>query len=662
MKKKTVIFLLLGGLILALFNRIMMYKVHYDSDVYMDTDRYEGFYMLEKNSIDYLILGNSHALTAVNPMQVYAETGFTGYHLGNPNQSQDLSYHWLLEAYKTQSPQYVFLDVGSLLYADSPPSEEMQLRGILYMKPSLNKWNAIKRYKDDKDMFYTMLFPLYRFHARWDELEGADFSLLARKCLLKGAVIIFDTEAENATQVRDERIQESYILGDDKIEVKIQNEILISPEIEESFKAIYELCMKNGSILVPIKFPTQNWDIERAGVVTEFLDSYNLRCLDMTLPGVININWALDTYDSGNHINYYGMTKTTVVFSQILKNFGDLNDHRADELYQVWGEDLAEYRLWEQEGLSSAWLSAYTYLYALRQLDHNFLLIVSAQNEMSAAWNPGLETAMKEIGSEMDFYDKYQYSYIGVFENGGAYEKLEQRRLSVSTTFVDENGTDHIVEIESGGYPYGCISSVKLDGAEYSLNLIGLNIIVINKMSGEVVSSVNINSNSVGLDYLDLEDFVVMEDHGRLIADGVYNIVPIGDMNYGIDARNMNRSGNIDVILNHRNTTDTQSFKIDYIGNGVYTIRSMYFDKYLAVENGGSENESNVVLQDYTGLAQQKWVILECGKDKYQFISLYNQLALDVPGGVHGNGTNIHVWEQVDIDNQKFICENVNEP
>ncbi|WP_347062725.1 hypothetical protein [Hungatella hathewayi] len=65
-----------------------------------ETNRFQSFYMQPKNTLDYLVLGASHTLYSINPMQIYARTGFTGYVLGSTTQSIDLSYYWLKEACK----------------------------------------------------------------------------------------------------------------------------------------------------------------------------------------------------------------------------------------------------------------------------------------------------------------------------------------------------------------------------------------------------------------------------------------------------------------------------------------------------------------------------------------------------------------------------------
>ena len=110
-----------------------------------ETNRFQSFYKQPKNSLDYLVLGASHSLYSINPMQIYAQTGFTGYVLGSTTQSIDLSYYWLKESCKYQAPKYVFFDISSLLYNDHDNNRDPKVaasKALIYMRPSLLKLQA----------------------------------------------------------------------------------------------------------------------------------------------------------------------------------------------------------------------------------------------------------------------------------------------------------------------------------------------------------------------------------------------------------------------------------------------------------------------------------------------------------------------------------------
>lgn len=91
---------------------------------------------------------------------------------------------------------------------------------------------------------------------------------------------------------------------------------------------------------------------------------------------------------------------------------------------------------------------------------------------------------------------------------------------------------------------------------------------------------------------------------------------------------------------------------------GLYTIRAVFSDKYLVIENMGSTPGSNVVQETYTGLANQKWFLTLNENGSYSFISLYNGCVLDVEGGLASPGANIiQVWEESYSAPQQFFLE-----
>ena len=58
----------------------------------------------------------------------------------------------------------------------------------------------------------------------------------------------------------------------------------------------------------------------------------------------IGIDWNVDTYDAGVHLNVYGAEKLTAYFGAILANSLGLESHKDDAaLAQVWQQKLDAY-------------------------------------------------------------------------------------------------------------------------------------------------------------------------------------------------------------------------------------------------------------------------------------------------------------------------------
>ena len=108
------------------------------------------------------------------------------------------------------------------------------------------------------------------------------------------------------------------------------------------------------------------------------------------------------------------------------------------------------------------------------------------------------------------------------------------------------------------------------------------------------------------------------------------------------------------ITLGERSGDDRQKFEIQNAENGLFTIRVLGSNKYLAIEDMGSTPGSNVVQQTYTGLANQLWFAAKNEDGSYSFSSLYNGQCLDVTGGVISTGTNIQTWIENYATPQQF--------
>ena len=55
------------------------------------------------------------------------------------------------------------------------------------------------------------------------------------------------------------------------------------------------------------------------------------------------IDWQTDTYDRGDHLNYYGAAKVTAWLGAWLTDHTALPDHRKDPAYEAWNRDAESF-------------------------------------------------------------------------------------------------------------------------------------------------------------------------------------------------------------------------------------------------------------------------------------------------------------------------------
>lgn len=157
---KILILLFLSFFLMLIFSQL----VRPDGGKVSDNthDKVEGFYALEKNSLDVLFLGTSHAYYAFNPAVLWKETGLTSYIFAGQCQPIEVTFHFLIEALKTQRPQLVVLDLFALgEQANKCLTKETYRVNIQNMEFSKNKFDAYQLIKDEDpltNMFDIILY------------------------------------------------------------------------------------------------------------------------------------------------------------------------------------------------------------------------------------------------------------------------------------------------------------------------------------------------------------------------------------------------------------------------------------------------------------------------------------------------------------------------
>lgn len=172
-----------------------------------------GPYLAEpRNSLDYLYLGSSYAYCDVDPVEIYDQTGLTGYVLAGPEQTLSQTYWYLKEALKTQSPSLVVLEGSALAFQKYQSYTQVN---VGYMPSGLNQLGAIFT-ASEPELRTGLLFPLYFYHNRWKELtvgEAVEALLPSETDTLKGFTPVrgvFDQIADGPF-VRNPQPEEVYV-------------------------------------------------------------------------------------------------------------------------------------------------------------------------------------------------------------------------------------------------------------------------------------------------------------------------------------------------------------------------------------------------------------------------------------------------------------------
>ena len=285
----------------------------------------KAYYEQERDTVELLILGSSHAYKDVNSAVLYDEYGISSYVLGGPVQSFWNSYFYLIEALKNQHPKLVVLEGHAATMNTNYKVHADIVRNTLCIKDIKTRIGAIVA-SAPRDKIDDYIFSYRLWHTRYQEINEFDFqNYWERPCFeyFKGSEMLFSTQACECPDV------ESF-----------QGTAEINRKEELYFRKIIELCQQQE---IPVMVIISPWAVtENAQQRYNYLESV---ALEYQIPFInYNSEEAYDrmALDFGNdmmdigHLNYRGGVKYTNVLGEDIQNYIPLSDHRGDARYSSW--------------------------------------------------------------------------------------------------------------------------------------------------------------------------------------------------------------------------------------------------------------------------------------------------------------------------------------
>ncbi len=301
---------------------------------YMDTlvegSMISQYYDEEKNH-EVIFLGDCEVYANFSPMVIYEDTGITSYVRGSSQQLLWQSYYILEETLKYEIPKVVVFNVNAMRY-DEPVSEAYNRLTLDNMKWSKQKYEMIKASMTEEENMASYLFPILRYHSRFDQLTEEDFKYLFTKKKNTYNGFLINKNIKPVESLPTQRKLSNYRFSD--ITYSYLNKIT-------------NLCKENDIELVLVKAPSVYpfWYDEYDSQIEEYANENGLKFINF-LDNVeeIGIDYTQDTYDSGLHLNLYGATKLSHYFAKILQTEFDLTDFRTnDSVNKIYQTRLNEY-------------------------------------------------------------------------------------------------------------------------------------------------------------------------------------------------------------------------------------------------------------------------------------------------------------------------------
>lgn len=141
----------------------------------------------------------------------------------------------------------------------------------------------------------------------------------------------------------------------------------------------------------------------------------------------------------------------------------------------------------------------------------------------------------------------------------------------------------------------------------------------------------------------------------KTLDNGVYRISSALNSNMFIDVNGASKANGTNVQLWYRNPSVAQKWYVEYLSNGYYKITSLVdLEKSIDVDYAGISDGTNVSIYKHSNSINQQWIIKDAGDGYFYIISNCNGLYLDIDNGKTNNGTNVLLWQNNGGKNQKF--------
>ena len=122
------------------------------------------------DSFDVLFFGSSLVYCDIAPAWIWEESGVRSYVMAGPEQTMPITYYYIREACRTQSPKTVMLEITGMFYAQY---QNYTRANISYMPWSGNRLAATFA-AAEPSLRFGLLFPLYDYHGRWTEVSPGE--------------------------------------------------------------------------------------------------------------------------------------------------------------------------------------------------------------------------------------------------------------------------------------------------------------------------------------------------------------------------------------------------------------------------------------------------------------------------------------------------------
>jgi hypothetical protein len=294
------------------------------------TDLVEGSmlsqYYSEDSGHDVIFIGDCEVYANFSPLELYREAGIKAYVRGSSQQLLWQSYYVLAETLRYETPKAVVFNVNAMRHSE-PVNEAFHRLTLDKMRWSEEKIGMILASMTEEEDFLSYVFPVLRYHSRFDELTAEDVQYLLKTKKNTWNGYLPNHHINPVGTLPTKRPLANYSFAD---------------VCWDYLKDMTALCQEKGIELILIKAPSlyPYWYEQYDAQIADFAAEYGLSYYDFTdFIEDIGLDFQVDTYDAGLHLNHPGAVKLSRYFARILAQNHGLDDHSGDSAYDALLEE-----------------------------------------------------------------------------------------------------------------------------------------------------------------------------------------------------------------------------------------------------------------------------------------------------------------------------------
>lgn len=318
-----------------------------------------------RDSIDTVFIGNSDIYRAISPVDLFHQTGITSAIAGRPNKQLSEVPGDIRDILRYQNPKTIVLETDCMFSGTNPgfkkgisPLEaeaaKVDVAGqapskatdadVAGQAPSKatdtahqNIFAKCKALLQEGDSAFLAAlnykFPLVKYHDNWKHLKLTTFLQPRGKYHFSNKGMAY------ANTVK------AYPFGNEYMQLSGGKHAMLSEEKLDQFQKIYDLCDRNGIRLVLLTVPSANtWNKGKSDTVKQLAKKYDLTYYDYNRQLPAGFDWATDSKDGGNHLNYAGASAVTKDLAKKLTDDLTMNPTSlTKEQKQQWRKDYEHF-------------------------------------------------------------------------------------------------------------------------------------------------------------------------------------------------------------------------------------------------------------------------------------------------------------------------------